>query len=210
MRPKFLVLASGRGSNFDSIHGVWKQSGLPGTLTGVLSDQPKAPVLEKASGLGLRTALVSKEKGETADQYGQKLLTKIDEFAPDWLVLAGFMRILPDPVIHAFRSPRGYHRIVNVHPSLLPAFPGVNSYAQAFNYGAKVAGVSVHLVVSEVDQGPICAQEAFTISDLKSAAEVEARGLAVEHRLYPATLRWVLAEQFETVMRGGRICVCPS
>jgi phosphoribosylglycinamide formyltransferase-1 len=115
-------------------------------------------------------------------------------------------------LLDAFRSERGYARVTNVHPSLLPAFPGVDSYAQAFEHGAKVAGASVHLVELEIDGGPICAQEAFGIADCASAAEVERRGLEVEHRLYPETLRWVLSEKFAVERRGsqGRICVRPN
>ena len=109
--------------------------------------------------------------------------------------------------------------MVNIHPSLLPAFPGLNSYAQAYRYGAKVAGVTVHLVEAEVDSGPICAQEAFSIDDCQSEEEVEKRGLAVEHQLFPQVLSWVLPEKFIIERRpllgssekaNGRLCVCPN
>jgi phosphoribosylglycinamide formyltransferase-1 len=113
------------------------------------------------------------------------------------------MRVVSDELLGAYRDVRGYHRIVNVHPSLLPAFPGKNGYDQAWSHGVAVSGVTVHLVDPGVDEGPICAQEAFAIHDCASAREVEGRGLAVEHRLYPATLSWVLAERFEFERPAG-------
>jgi phosphoribosylglycinamide formyltransferase-1 len=113
------------------------------------------------------------------------------------------MRILTPYLIDAFRCDKGYSRMVNIHPSLLPAFPGTHAYAQAFRYGVKITGVTVHLVEPVVDSGPICAQEAFSIEDCQSEDEVEMRGLAVEHRLYPKALNWILAERF--AYHGNRI-----
>jgi phosphoribosylglycinamide formyltransferase-1 len=111
-------------------------------------------------------------------------------------------------LIEAFRSERGYSRIINIHPSLLPAFTGVSSYRQAFEFGVKTTGVTVHLVEAAVDSGPICAQEVFDIGDCKSVDEVERRGLAIEHRLFPETLKWVLPEAFSVEKRGpGRFSV---
>src|SRR5262249_9045185 len=125
-------------------------------------------------------------------RHEEKIAAALKEFSPRFLVMAGYMRILTRHLIDLYRDPRGYTRIVNIHPSLLPAFPGVDAYRQAFEYGTKIAGATVHLVDVEVDGGPICAQEAFSIADCRSAEEVEKRGLAVEHRLFPETLRWVL------------------
>jgi phosphoribosylglycinamide formyltransferase-1 len=124
--------------------------------------------------------------------------------------MAGYMRVVSPELIDAFRDPRGFARVTNVHPSLLPAFPGRDAYGQAFRHGAKVSGVTVHLVDDGVDEGPICAQEAFGIGDCRSGEEVESRGLAIEHRLYPATLSWLLAESFEIEREEGRIRVRPT
>jgi phosphoribosylglycinamide formyltransferase-1 len=129
-------------------------------------------------------------------EHERAVLQALEPYGVRFLVMAGYMRIISSELLNAFRSERGYFRVVNVHPSLLPAFPGVNAYAQAFEHGAKVAGATVHLVDDGLDSGPICAQEAFRIDDCKSAEEVEQRGLAVEHRLYPAALNWILPENF--------------
>src|SRR6185437_4066764 len=126
----------------------------------------------------------------------QAVLDALSPFAPHFLVMAGYMKVVSSKLIEAFRSERGYSRITNIHPSLLPAFPGVRSYEQAFRYGAHWTGVTVHLVEEAVDTGPICAQEAFGIAKCQSAEEVERLGLEIEHRLYPSTLQWVLMESF--------------
>ena len=132
------------------------------------------------------------------------------ESGDDIVIVEGLAEAIgrPEPgfesrLIEAFRDPRGYVRIVNVHPSLLPSFPGVDAYRQAFEFGAKSTGVTVHLVELAVDSGPICAQESFSIADCRSVDEVEKRGLAIEHRLFPQTLSWVLAEKFD--FAGGSV-----
>jgi phosphoribosylglycinamide formyltransferase 1 len=197
------VLASGRGSNFEAIWREISGGSLAARVTAVITDNPMAPVIAKAQALGLPGHVVQPPPAKMGlsearrQAHEQAILDVLAADPPRYLVLAGYMRIMTSHLIEAFRSERGYARIVNVHPSLLPAFPGVESYAQAFQHGAKVTGVTVHLVEREVDSGPICAQEAFSISGCASAEEVERTGLAIEHRLYPATLKWVLPEKFE-------------
>ncbi len=226
------VLASGRGSNFDAILRAARQGDLEAHIAAVVSDRKEAPVLEKARAAGIpalvippsapppaRPAPPARERGappaKTARAYrgdpyrDEKILELLAAYSPRFLVLAGYMRIVTPKLIEAFRSPRGYSRIVNIHPSLLPAFPGVDSYGQAFRHGTQVAGVTVHLVEEEVDAGPICAQQAFSIQGMKSVEEVEKRGLEIEHRLYPETLKWVLPERFDIEARERRLCVCP-
>lgn len=203
------IFASGRGSNFDAISNAVAQGKLDADIRAVVSDKPDAQVLSKARALGIQALCIEPSKGGSPDErrteHEKRILEGLKNHAPRFLVLAGYMRILTPKLIEAFRSEKGYTRIVNVHPSLLPAFPGVDSYRQAFEYGAKAAGVTVHLVENEVDSGPICAQEAFTISDCSSVEEVEERGLAIEHRLYPETLSWVLPEEFSmTKEKTGR------
>jgi phosphoribosylglycinamide formyltransferase-1 len=171
-------------------------------VTAVVSDRAEAPVLGKARALGVRAeAFVP---GPNRAETDARLSRALEDSGgrPDFLVLAGYMRVLTDAFIESYRSPRGYARIVNVHPSILPAFPGVGSYAQAFRHGSQLAGVTVHLVEPAVDDGPICAQASFPIGDCRSAEEVEARGLRLEHVLYPETLAWVLPEKFEVETRS--------
>jgi phosphoribosylglycinamide formyltransferase-1 len=219
------VLASGRGSNFRAIYEAIRLKKLNAEIVAVLSDQPKAPVLERARELGLNTILVpAPRKSAGSDQssslshlmerrkiHEEKILAELLPLGPQFLVMAGYMRILTPLLIDSFRCDRGYSRMVNIHPSLLPSFPGVDSYAQAFRYGVKWTGATVHLVENAVDSGPICAQEAFYIGDCQSEAEVEKRGLEVEHRLLPDALKWILPEKFVLESRPeGRFCVCPN
>jgi phosphoribosylglycinamide formyltransferase 1 len=218
-----VILASGRGSNFEAILRAIKAGQLEARVSALISDKPGAEALQIARDAGIPAITVQTMPGESRASYDERLLQALKPYAPRFLVMAGFMKIVTSKLIEAFRSDRGYARVVNIHPSILPAFLGVNSYAQAFNYGAQVAGVTVHLVEESVDSGPICAQEAFSISGVRSVEEVERRGLEIEHRLYPETLRWVLPEMFEVkerVMNTGkemntekdkvrRLCVCP-
>jgi phosphoribosylglycinamide formyltransferase 1 len=210
--PSIAILASGRGSNFDAIQEAIKGGKLRARIVRVVSDREAAPVLEKARAAGYEAVYVPL-KNLSREMQDEALLRAIHggREKPRFLVLAGFMRLLGPQVISAFADPKGFSRIVNVHPAILPSFPGLHSYAQAYEYGCAVAGVTVHLVDEKVDHGPICAQEAFSIADCKNAGEVEARGLAIEHRLYPQTLDWILQEKFQLIPRDqGRFCVRPS
>jgi phosphoribosylglycinamide formyltransferase-1 len=204
VKPRIAFLASGRGSNFEALMAAVREGRVQAEPVALVCDRFDAPVVEKARALGLPVALVpappvsSGTLKERREAHGRTILEALAPHRPDWLVLAGFMRILPSSVMAAFRDPRGFNRVVNVHPSLLPAFPGRDSYRQAFEHGCQLAGVTVHLVEPEVDSGPILAQEAFPIAAAHDAGEVEALGLAVEHRLYPATLSWLLSGNFQT------------
>lgn len=199
-RPRIAILASGRGSNFVALAEAIADGRLDADIVVVASNRKLAPVLERAAALSLPTV------------YEKDLLKLRDvllERGVNWIVLAGFMKILTPDFIAAFRDPRGFSRIVNIHPSLLPAFPGLYSYRQAFEHGAKVTGVTVHLVDHDIDTGPICAQECFSIAHFQSADEVETAGLKVEHRLYAETLNWLLKGRFDIIHRGGRLHVQP-
>ncbi|MFZ9595904.1 MAG: phosphoribosylglycinamide formyltransferase [Bdellovibrionia bacterium] len=212
------ILASGRGSNFWAIHQAIEANELQARIVAVVSDQKDALVLSRAQQAQVPAFCVPwpdrklfSSSSELRADHEQRVLKALEPFAPRFLVLAGYMRILSPLLIEAFRSECGYSRIVNIHPSLLPAFCGVHSYAQAFHYGVKWTGVTVHFVESAVDTGPICAQEVFPISDCQTPEEVEKRGLEIEHRLFPETLKWLLPEQFRLETRAeGRICVCPN
>jgi phosphoribosylglycinamide formyltransferase-1 len=208
-RPRIAVLASGRGSNFDSILASILEGRLDAEIVAVISDRAKAPVLAKAEAAGIPAIFIPPVKAsagageiERRQLHEKSILEALLPYRPRFLVLGGYMRILTPYLIEAFRCERGYSRMVNIHPSLLPAFPGVRSYAQAFEYGVKWTGVTVHLVEATVDGGPICAQEAFSIAHCRSVEEVEKLGLAIEHRLYPETLNWVLSERFTLESRN--------
>lgn len=207
-RTPIVVLASGRGSNFEAIARSVARGRLAADIRAVLTDRAEAPVLAKAKALGIEARVIP--AASSREGWDRSLLATLAGLEPRFLVLAGYMRIMTPVLLDAFRAERGgrtYHRVTNVHPSLLPAFPGVGSYAQAFRQGCQVAGVTVHLVDQGVDSGPICAQESFSIRGLQSSEAVEKVGLEVEHRLYPETLSWILQEDFELEAREGRTCV---
>ncbi len=208
---KIAVFASGRGSGFEAIAKAIGDGKLRAEITSLVCDVEGAAVLEKAKRVGIKTHLICPSlelpAGESRrTEHEQRILRAIEDESADFVVLAGYMRILGKPILEAFKH-GDYSRVVNVHPSLLPAFPGIDAYRQAFHHGCKVSGVSVHLVSSELDSGPICAQESFSIEGCQSAEEVEKLGLALEHRLYPQTLAWVLAENFVLEAREGRFHV---
>ncbi|MBC7693329.1 MAG: phosphoribosylglycinamide formyltransferase [Methylotenera sp.] len=207
----FAVFASGRGSNFEAILHAKQEGLLQSELVALVCDQPEAPVIEKAKAAGIPTFVIPlvsaaeasgsspQSLAERRTLHEERILKALLPFAPRFLVMAGYMRLLGPTLLGAFAErgeASGHHRIVNVHPSLLPAFPGVNAYRQAYESGTHFAGVTVHLVDEKMDHGPICAQEAFSIRDCASVDEVEKLGLQIEHRLYPSTLKWILEEKF--------------
>lgn len=212
--PSIVVLGSGRGSNFEAILAAVRSGSLRVDLRAVISDLRDAPILEKARAAGIPAVWVpvpnpgeANSPEERRRLHDHRVLEALRPHTPRFLVMAGYMRVVSSELLEAFRDERGYSRIVNVHPSLLPAFPGKDAYQQAWRHGVKLAGATVHLVELGVDEGPICAQEAFSIEDCTSAEEVERRGLLLEHRLYPQTLSWVMDEEFsiEVLPGGGRI-----
>lgn len=212
MKVKAALLASGRGTNFQALMEATRADQLSVEWVALVCDRPNAPVIEKAKLSGIEVKMVLQESRIHQDE---KILEALRPYQPQFLVMAGYTRIVTAKLLEAFRSPRGYTRVTNIHPSLLPAFPGLHSYEKAYDYGAKWAGVTVHCVEEQVDSGPILAQEVFDISKCESASEVEKLGLAVEHRLYSQTLKWFFEEKFELSHRGGegpkrRICVRPN
>lgn len=208
MGKKIAIFVSGSGSNLKAIVKAIEGGHLPGVeLALVVSDRPECPAVEwsKENGIAVWTKAVSAK----SDFYTE-LLGVLKDASVEWIVLAGFMRIIPAEFLESWKKmcAKSYVPMVNIHPSLLPAFKGMHAYSQAFEYGVKVTGVSVHLVAPEVDAGPLCAQEAFSIEECQSAEEVTRKGLAVEHRLYWQTLKWVLQEKFILVSKKEKVtCV---
>lgn len=215
--PKIAILASGRGSNFDAIADAVAQGKLAAEIVCVLSDRADAPVLTKASARGLRAIHVAPPATSAGDLdsrrrvHDQEVVTALRAVQAEWIVMAGYMRVVTPVLLDAFKVQSGdYSRVVNIHPSLLPAFPGVESYQRAFEHGCALAGVTVHLVSEGVDAGPICAQESFAIGECRDVAEIERLGLAIEHRLYPQTLQWLLHQNFKLVQHKERLSVRKS
>jgi phosphoribosylglycinamide formyltransferase-1 len=186
---KLGILLSGRGSNFLAIHRAIAAGELTGAeIALVLSNNAAAPGLEAARELGLRTGVAAAKKlGERDAQ----LLAALREAEVDLVCLAGYMRLISPAFVAAFPQ-----RILNVHPSLLPAFPGLDAQVQALEFGAKVAGCTVHFVDEEMDHGVILLQRAVPVHDDDTAETLSARILVEEHLAYPEAVRRVLSGDY--------------
>lgn len=177
------VLISGRGSNLQAIIDAIAAGRLAARVAVVISNRPDAFGLERAARAGIET-LVMPHKGyaDRAD-YDRALADALKARGVELVCLAGFMRLLGPAFLDEFPN-----AVLNIHPSLLPAFPGMDAQRQAFEHGVKVAGATVHIVTRELDAGPIVAQEAIPVLDEDTAETLAARILEVEHRLYPAAV----------------------
>jgi phosphoribosylglycinamide formyltransferase 1 len=187
-----VILISGRGSNMEAILG----SALPLEIRAVISNRPDAQGLKIAAKLGVRAIAMDHKAYASRETFDEALAKQIDELKPDYIVLAGFMRILSEPFIKRFAK-----RIINIHPSLLPAFPGLHTHKAAIDAGVKIHGATVHFVTPKLDYGPIISQAAVRVTPDDTEDSLAARVLAAEHQLYPQVLRW-LAE--------GRVDLKPS
>ncbi len=191
MTPRMAILISGRGSNMEALARRCIAGDLAADIAFVGSDRERAPGLEIARSLGLATAVFPYEELGRPRAEGQLEETLRSE-AVSWVVLAGFMRVLSAPFVSAFAN-----SIVNIHPSLLPAFPGMRSIREAYDHGVRVTGVTVHLVDRQVDHGPILAQEPVRVHDGDTLGTLEERIHATEHDLYWRTLRDLFAGAFK-------------
>jgi len=194
------ILLSGRGSNFEAIARNVAAGRIPGSrIAVVISNQPGAGGIEIARRLGL-TAQVIPSKGKSRDEHDREVVAALREHKVDLVCLAGYMRLLSPWFVQQF--PR---RILNIHPSLLPAFPGLEAQEQAFAYGVKVSGCTVHLVDEELDHGPIVVQRAIAVLDTDDEHTLAARILEQEHIAYTEAINIVLAGKFEIVGRRSKI-----
>lgn len=189
------IVLSGRGSNFLAIAAQIEQGNLPAEIAVVISNRPGAEGLLAARQQGL-TALLLPSKGLDREEYDRRLEAALREHRVDWVILAGYMRILSAGFIRAFPQ-----RILNIHPSLLPAFPGLDAQHQAFAYGVKIAGCTVHFVDEELDHGPIVLQAAVAVEDGDTAETLAARILQQEHRIYSEALRRLFTRPWRIVDR---------
>lgn len=198
MTARLAVLLSGRGSNFLALHGAIEDGTLPAEIVLVLSNVEDAPGLAAARRLGLPAVAVP-HRGEPSRQaHEEKVLSALAGSEPDWICLAGYMRLLSPAFVERWRR-----RIVNVHPSLLPTFPGLDAQGQAVEHGVKVSGCTVHLVDEGLDSGPIVVQHAVQVLDGDDPATLSARILEQEHRAYPQAMRRLITERWE--VRGRRL-----
>ena len=181
------VLISGRGSNLQSIIDAISQSRLDAQIALVISNNADAEGLTRASRAGIETMALRPRDYADRDAYDRAIATALDTRRVDLICLAGFMRLVGPALLAAFPQ-----RILNIHPSLLPAFPGLDAQRQALDYGVRVSGATVHLVTSELDGGPIVMQAAVPVLDDDTLETLSARILVEEHRIYPEAIRLVL------------------
>jgi phosphoribosylglycinamide formyltransferase-1 len=192
-----VILISGRGSNMEAM----LRASLPARVAAVISNRADAAGLAIAAQHGVPTRVVEHRQFASRDAFDAKLAEVIDEYAPDYVLLAGFMRILGEAFVSRYPE-----RIVNVHPSLLPAFPGVHTHARVLAEGVRVHGCTVHLVTPRLDHGPILIQAAVPVRADDTEDSLAARVLEQEHRIFPQAVRW-LCEGRVSVDAAGRVAV---
>lgn len=191
------ILASGNGSNFEALAHQFQAGLLPGELIFVFSDHHNAYVLERARRLNVCAFSFEVKEFANKAAYEKALLQLLQEQQIDLIVLAGYMRIIGQTLLSHYSN-----RILNIHPSLLPSFPGLHGIKDAYEYGVKVTGVTVHLVDDGVDTGPIIAQEPVMILPEDSLESLEEKIHQTEHRLYPKVLRDVLLQSDKNKSKG--------
>jgi phosphoribosylglycinamide formyltransferase-1 len=195
------VLASGGGTNLQSLIDQWRKGALaPAELAVVGANVAGAQALERAAQAGIRTFVLSHKAFATREDFDRALAGELRGRGIELVVLAGFMRVLSPAFLDAFPN-----RVVNIHPALLPSFPGVHAQKQAFDYGVKVSGCTVHFVDAGTDTGPIIAQTAVPVLDGDDEESLRLRILAEEHRLLPAVVRAVAAGR--VTIEGRRVRV---
>ncbi|NLD67514.1 MAG: phosphoribosylglycinamide formyltransferase [Limnobacter sp.] len=200
---KIVVLISGRGSNMTAIARTCAAEGWPASIVAVICNRPGAEGLAVAEALGLPVRVVDHRRHDGREAFEAALARAIDAEAPDLVVLAGFMRILTDGFVRRYAG-----RLLNIHPSLLPAFPGLDTHRRALAAGVRVHGATVHFVGTEVDAGPIVAQAALAVRDDDTEQTLAQRVLELEHRLYPMAVRWFVDDRLR--IEGGRVVLLPA
>ncbi|MBN2364782.1 MAG: phosphoribosylglycinamide formyltransferase [Calditrichaeota bacterium] len=200
---KLAVFASGRGSNFRKIYENIQTGNIPARVECLIADNPKADVLEFASHENIACYIIPPKNFSNAAEFGTELLKILKQHSVDWIILAGYLKKIPDNVVKSFSN-----RIVNIHPALLPSFGGKGMYGMhvheaVFNSGAKVSGVTVHLVNENYDAGPIVLQTPVDISHCTNPHEIAENVLSVEHELFSKAIKKLLTQSFE--IRQNRV-----
>jgi len=193
---KLAVLVSGRGSNLQAIIDSIDREELDAHLSIVISNTKDAMALKRAEKHGIKTIFIDPSTYLNSKEYDKALVLKLKEFSIDLICLAGYMRILGEEVIQTFEK-----KIINIHPSLLPAFPGLNAQKQAINHGVKFSGCTVHFVDSGVDNGPIILQTVVPVYDNDDEKSLSKRILEQEHYLYPKAIKMI---QEKKISLNGR------
>jgi phosphoribosylglycinamide formyltransferase-1 len=201
MKTNIAVFASGRGSNFLAIAKAVKSGKLRKTnLAFLLCDNPNAPVISKAKKLKIKVILIKPEADSVKDDFENKVIRNLRENKIELIVLAGFMRILSRKFVAAYKN-----KIINIHPSLLPAFKGKEGIRDAYEYGVKVTGVTVHFVDERMDHGPIILQREVKIEGRDTLLSLENKIHRIEHQIYPKAIELFINNKLE--LKGRRIIV---
>jgi phosphoribosylglycinamide formyltransferase-1 len=192
---KLVVLISGRGSNLDAILAA----DLPVEIVAVISNRPAAEGLRIAQQQSIPTHAFDHTRYASRDTFDAALMAQIDQYQPDGVVLAGYMRILTDTFVAHYSG-----RLINIHPSLLPSFPGMHTHARALAEGVRVHGCTVHFVTPQLDHGPIIVQAAVPVHADDTPERLAARVLAAEHQALPLAIRWWASDRL-VVQNDGRV-----
>lgn len=193
-----VILISGRGSNMEALLAAVARGELPVRVAAVISNRPDAKGLESAAAQGVPTAVVDHKAYAGRESFDAALAACIDGYAPDLVVLAGFMRILSEGFVRHYEG-----RLLNIHPSLLPSFPGLHTHQKALDMGVRIHGCTVHFVTPALDHGPVVVQAAVPVLDSDDEATLAARVLAQEHLVYPLAVRWFAEGRLR--LDGGRV-----
>ena len=195
-------LISGRGSNFEAIYKAAKAKSWDVRFTGLIANQPEAKGLDFAKSVGIPTAVINHRSYLNREAFDGALMQQIDAFGADLVVLAGFMRILTPGFIEHYEG-----RMMNIHPSLLPRFPGLHTHERALEAGDRVHGATVHFVSAGVDEGPIICQSEVPVLPTDTPSELAARVLKTEHQIYPLAVEWFVQGRLQ--IAGNRVSVDP-
>ena len=199
---KIVILISGRGTNMETVVRACAREGWQAVVAAVISNRPDAAGLAFAAENGIPASVIDHRDFATREAFDQALARTIDGFEPDLVMLAGFMRVLTDAFVERYAG-----RMINIHPSLLPCFPGLKTHQQALDAGVCVHGASVHFVTPTLDHGPIVAQAAVPVMAGDDAATLASRVLAVEHVIYPRAVRWFVEGRL--AIDGERVVLTP-
>ena len=192
-----VILISGRGSNMEAIVHTCAQEKWGARIAAVVSNKASAGGLAFAASHGIATEVVDHKQFDSREAFDTELARVIDQHQPDLVVLAGFMRILTEGFVRHYEG-----RLLNIHPSLLPAFPGLHTHERAIEAGCKLAGATVHLVTPELDHGPIVIQAAVPVLADDTGDTLSARVLRQEHQIYPRAVRWFVEGQLAVSAEG--------
>lgn len=209
MSIKLAIFVSGRGSNLEAILQSVDEGKLDAIPQVVMSNKKGVGALAIAKRYGVPSHVIEGFRPVGVDdrialsrkEHEELILAALDRYSIDYVVLAGYMKILSPFFLSHFKTDEGYYRVINIHPSLLPAFPGASAYDMAFQSGVPESGITVHLVDEQVDHGPVLAQRSFPRYDDDTSETFQARGLAIEHELYPAVLQKIAERGLFSLIR---------